>query len=64
MHLAIAQPGLLHIATLIEAKLRILAGAAEMSVIGSAFLSAVARPPTTCRIKGSTGSRLASLVSA
>jgi hypothetical protein len=41
MHVAVAQQGLLHIAKLIEAKQRVVAGAAEMSVVGSACLLAV-----------------------
>jgi hypothetical protein len=41
MHVAVTQQGLLHIAKLIEAKQRVVAGAAEMSVVGSAFLVAV-----------------------
>ncbi len=41
MHITVAQQGLLHIAKLIEAKQRVVAGAAEMSVVGSAFLLAI-----------------------
>ena len=41
MRVAIAQQGLLHIAKLIEAKQRVVAAAAEMSVVGRAFLFAV-----------------------
>ena len=41
MHIAVAQQGLLQIAKLIEAKQRMVAGAAEMSVVSSAFLLAV-----------------------
>jgi len=41
MHVALSQQGLLHIAKLIEAKQRVVAGAAEMSVEGSPFLFAV-----------------------
>ena len=41
MHVAISEQGPLHIAKLIEAKQRVVAGAAKMSVVGSAFLVTV-----------------------
>jgi hypothetical protein len=59
MHVAVAQQGLLHIAKLIEAKQRVVAGAAEMSVVGSAFLLAVGLAHGTVHVQDQFPHRLA-----
>jgi hypothetical protein len=59
MHVALAQQGLLHIAKLIEAKQRVVAGAAEMSVVGSAFLLAIGLAHRTVHVQDEFPHRLA-----
>jgi len=56
---AISQQGLLHIAKLVEAKQRVVAGAAEMSVVGSAFLPAIGLAHRTVNVQDQFPHRLA-----
>ncbi len=59
MHVAIAQQRPLHIAKLIEAKQRVVASAAEMPIVGSAFLFAIGLADRTVHVQDQFTQRLA-----
>ena len=59
MHVAVAQQGPLHVAKLIEAKQRVVAGAAEMPVVCRAFLRAVGLADRTIQVQDEFPPRLA-----
>jgi hypothetical protein len=59
MHVALAQQGLLHIPKLIEAKQRVVASAAEMSIVGRAFLLAIGLAHRTIHVQNQFPHRLA-----